>query len=840
MMGLLDKITGSIENRELKKYKVVAQKVTALEEEYAALTDEQLKDKTLQFKKRLAEGQSLEDILPEAFAAASQAAWRTVKMKPFPVQIMGAAVLHEGNIAEMKTGEGKTLAATMPAYLNALTGKGVHIITVNDYLASRDSRWMGQIYEFLGLSVGLNVHGMNPAEKRAAYNADITYGTNNEFGFDYLRDNMVKSRDNLVMRELNYAIIDEVDSILIDEARTPLIISGSSKDSSRLYSQADQFVARLRKETDYTIEEKDRTISLTEEGTAKTEKYFNIENLSDLSNIALRHHVNQALKARYIMKKDVDYVVREGEVIIVDEFTGRLMPGRRYNEGLHQAIEAKEKVKVAGESVTMATITFQNFFRLYNKISGMTGTAKTEEREFESIYGMKVICIPTNKPMIRQDLNDQVYKTEKAKFNAVIEEIKKRHATGQPLLVGTISIEKSEVLSKMLKREGIVHNVLNAKNHEKEAEIVAQAGQRDTVTISTNMAGRGTDIVLGEGVARLGGLHIIGTERHESRRIDNQLRGRAGRQGDAGSSQFFISLEDDLMKMFGSERTLAIANKLGVEDDMPLEANILSKGIENAQKNVEGRNFGSRKYVLQYDDVMNKQREVIYAQRRTVLEGQDISEKINEMIRDVCAGYVHNQLAFTHEDSSPDMEKLEEKFRKEFSVEIKFPLSQDNNALTEIAYEAMMEKRSEREELISHEMMRDIERIILLTVVDNKWMDHIDNMDQLRQGIGLRAYGQQDPVQAYTQEGFEMFEAMNEAIIEETVRVLYNFKLTSAPAPDDSKVPTVSEGGPAVNNTVTKKYVPSPGEKPIAKNAKCPCGSGKKYKQCCGKGLFNN
>lgn len=839
-MGLLDKITGSIENRELKKYKVVAQKVTALEEEYAALTDEQLKDKTLQFKKRLAEGQSLEDILPEAFAAASQAAWRTVKMKPFPVQIMGAAVLHEGNIAEMKTGEGKTLAATMPAYLNALTGKGVHIITVNDYLASRDSRWMGQIYEFLGLSVGLNVHGMNPAEKRAAYNADITYGTNNEFGFDYLRDNMVKSRDNLVMRELNYAIIDEVDSILIDEARTPLIISGSSKDSSRLYSQADQFVARLRKETDYTIEEKDRTISLTEEGTAKTEKYFNIENLSDLSNIALRHHVNQALKARYIMKKDVDYVVREGEVIIVDEFTGRLMPGRRYNEGLHQAIEAKEKVKVAGESVTMATITFQNFFRLYNKISGMTGTAKTEEREFESIYGMKVICIPTNKPMIRQDLNDQVYKTEKAKFNAVIEEIKKRHATGQPLLVGTISIEKSEVLSKMLKREGIVHNVLNAKNHEKEAEIVAQAGQRDTVTISTNMAGRGTDIVLGEGVARLGGLHIIGTERHESRRIDNQLRGRAGRQGDAGSSQFIISLEDDLMKMFGSERTLAIANKLGVEDDMPLEANILSKGIENAQKNVEGRNFGSRKYVLQYDDVMNKQREVIYAQRRTVLEGQDISEKINEMIRDVCAGYVHNQLAFTHEDSSPDMEKLEEKFRKEFSVEIKFPLSQDNNALTEIAYEAMMEKRSEREELISHEMMRDIERIILLTVVDNKWMDHIDNMDQLRQGIGLRAYGQQDPVQAYTQEGFEMFEAMNEAIIEETVRVLYNFKLTSAPAPDDSKVPTVSEGGPAVNNTVTKKYVPSPGEKPIAKNAKCPCGSGKKYKQCCGKGLFNN
>ncbi|MCR4722273.1 MAG: preprotein translocase subunit SecA [Eubacteriales bacterium] len=836
-MGLLDKINQTLEERELRQYRKIAEKVIALESEYSALSDDELKAKTPQFKERISSGETLDMLLPEAFAAAREAAWRVLGMKPFPVQVMGAVVLHEGNIAEMKTGEGKTLVATMPAYLNALSGKGVHIVTVNDYLAGRDSQWMGQIYRFLGLTVGLNVHGLSAEEKREAYNSDITYGTNNEYGFDYLRDNMVKTRDSLVMRELNYAIIDEVDSILIDEARTPLIISGSSRESTQLYNQTDAFAARLTRDRDYTLEEKEHTATLTEEGTAKAEKYFRIDNLSDLENLTLRHHINQALKARFVMKKDVDYVVRDGQVIIVDEFTGRLMPGRRFNEGLHQAIEAKEHVKVAGESVTMATITFQNFFRLYNKISGMTGTAKTEEREFESIYGMKVVCVPTNKPMIRKDLNDQVYKTEKAKFNAVVEEIKRRHATGQPILVGTISIEKSEYLSKLLKRAGIQHSVLNAKNNEKEAEIVAQAGQKDTVTISTNMAGRGTDIVLGEGVRELGGLHIIGTERHESRRIDNQLRGRAGRQGDPGSSQFFISLEDDLMRLFGSETTLSLANKLKIDDDMPLEAGILNKGIENAQKTVEGRNFATRRYVLQYDDVMNKQREIIYAQRREVLEGRDISGLIDEYIEDICAEIVNSDNF--GRDEKADTVKLHDKFLSEYKVDVSFTAGADNEDLIEEAVSAMLSARRKREDTIGSERMRQIERLILLTVVDNNWMAHIDDMDQLRDGIGLRAYGQQDPVQAYTNEGFQMFEQMNDTIREETVRLMYNFRLADEKAPVDRKVPAASAGDrkPA---TVVKKYIPKPGDKPIAKNAKCPCGSGKKYKQCCGKDLFKD
>ena len=830
-MGLFSAIAESLENRELKKYNKKVDKILSLEDKFVALTDDELKAKTDEFKQRLKAGETLDDILTEAFAAVREAARRTLGMMHFPVQLMGGIVLHEGNIAEMKTGEGKTLVATLPVYLNALEGKGVHVVTVNDYLATRDSEWMGKLYSFLGMSVGLIVHGMTQEEKRAAYNADITYGTNNEFGFDYLRDNMVVRAEDLVQRELHYAVIDEVDSILIDEARTPLIISGSGSASTKMYALADSFAARLKAEEDYTLEEKEKTVTLTEEGTAKAEKFFNVENLSDLSNMELLHHINQALKARYIMKRDVDYVVQDGEVVIVDEFTGRFMPGRRYNEGLHQAIEAKEKVRVAKESVTMATITFQNYFRMYSKISGMTGTAKTEEREFNAIYKMEVVSIPTNRPMIRQDLNDVVYKTEKAKFEAVVEEIKRRHSTGQPVLVGTISIEKSELLSKMLKRAGIAHNVLNAKNHEKEAEIIAQAGQKDAVTISTNMAGRGTDIVLGEGVKELGGLHIIGTERHESRRIDNQLRGRAGRQGDPGSSQFFISLEDDLMRMFGSERIQALADKVGMDEDTPLEMGMLSKGIENAQKTVEGRNFGIRKYVLQYDDVMNKHREVIYAQRRQVLEGADISSTIDSMIEEVCKKTVETYTTFADPNEPWDIAKLKERFKTLYGVDIAFAESSEPEEMEQLAIDEMLNAKEQKEQEIGSDEMRQVERIILLKVVDSKWMDHIDNMDQLKQGINLRAYAQTDPVQAYTSEGSAMFDAMNDSIIDETVRLMYNFKLKSIPEPDSSKVPNMSPGEKGANMKVSK-------EGAVPKNAKCPCGSGKKYKQCCGKDLF--
>ncbi len=836
-MGLLNKLAENLDSRELKKYNKTVQNVLSYENEYTELSDIELQSKTNVFKERLSKGETLDDILPEAFATVREASKRKLGMMHFPVQILGGIILHQGNIAEMKTGEGKTLVATLPVYLNALSGKGVHVVTVNDYLASRDAKWMGQVYEFLNLRVGLVVHGMNPSEKKEAYACDITYGTNNEYGFDYLRDNMVVNRSNTVQRPLNYAVIDEVDSILIDEARTPLIISGIGTESTKMYSLSDSFVTRLKNEDDYTVEEKDKTVTLTEEGVKKAESHFRVDNLSDLANMELLHHINQALKARYIMKRDVDYVVNNGEIIIVDEFTGRLMPGRRYNEGLHQAIEAKEHVRVAKESVTLATITFQNYFRMYQKISGMTGTAKTEEREFKTIYNMDVVCVPTNKPMIREDLNDSVYKTEKGKFNAVIEDIKRCHATGQPVLVGTISIEKSELLSKQLNKSGIKHNVLNAKNHQKEAEIIANAGQLGSVTISTNMAGRGTDIVLGDGVVELGGLHIIGTERHESRRIDNQLRGRSGRQGDPGSSQFFISLEDDLMRMFGSERSMALVDKVGLDEDQPIEAKMLTKGIENAQKTVEGRNFGIRKYVLQYDDVMNKQREVIYAQRRRVLEGEDISDTINDMINDVCTRYVNMNTLNAGEDEVWDTDKIEEKFNTTFGVKVSLKTNMEPEQMIDIVCDKMTEARNLKESKIGSEHMRQIERLILLKVVDSKWMDHIDNMDQLRQGINLRAYGQTDPVQAYTQEGFEMFEAMNEAIIEETVRLLYNFELNEVPAPDESKVPTISPG--KTENTVIKKNIQN-SDKPIAKNAKCPCGSGKKYKQCCGKDLFKN
>ncbi len=827
-MGIFNKISEKLDSIELKKYYKTLDKVVSFEETYTQLSDEELKAKTQEFKDRLSNGETLDDLLPEAFATVREVSDRVLHMRHFPVQIIGGIILHEGNIAEMKTGEGKTLVATLPAYLNALSGKGVHIVTVNDYLATRDADWMGQIHKFLGLSVGLIVNGLSFEEKKIAYESDITYGTNNEYGFDYLRDNMVLNKKDIVQRSLNYAIVDEVDSILIDEARTPLIISGSGQESTKLYVLADSFVKKLKNETDYTLDEKAKTATLTEEGVIKAERNFGIENLTDLPNMELLHHINQALKAQYMMKKDVDYVIDNGEIIIVDEFTGRLMPGRRYNEGLHQAIEAKEHVKVARESVTLATITFQNYFRMYDKLSGMTGTAKTEENEFKSIYGMDVVCVPTNKPMIRKDLNDVVFKNERGKFNAVINEIKERHATGQPILVGTISIEKSEVLSSMLKRQGIQHTVLNAKHHQKEAEIISNAGQINAVTISTNMAGRGTDIVLGENVTDLGGLHIIGTERHESRRIDNQLRGRSGRQGDPGSSQFFISLEDDLMRMFGSERTMGLVDKIGLEEDMPIDSGILTKGIENAQKNVEGRNFGIRKYVLQYDDVMNKQREVIYAQRRSVLDGEELTDEIDKMIADTCEKYVMIYTASEESNEEWELDKLSEKLKSYFGITISFPNMTEPEEMTKLALEEIMKRRKEIEDKVGAPQMREIERIILLRVVDSKWMEHIDNMDQLKQGINLRAYGQIDPVQAYTKEGFEMFEEMNDSIIDETVKYLFNFQLNEQPQITSKKMPAMSTNQPGEKQTVKR-------EGQISRNAPCPCGSGKKYKRCCGK-----
>ena len=827
-MGLISKITNKLDSRELKKYYKTLDKVLALEDTYKTLSDEELKAKTAEFRNRITLGETLDDLLPEAFATVRETSSRVLNMRHFPVQIIGGIILHQGNIAEMKTGEGKTLVATLPAYLNALSGKGVHIITVNDYLAARDADWMGKVHQFLGLTVGLIISGMDSSKKKEAYNSDITYGTNNEYGFDYLRDNMVLDKKNMVQRELHYAIVDEVDSILIDEARTPLIISGSGQESTKLYVLADAFAKKLKNEEDYTIDEKAKTVTLTEQGIEKAEQNFKVENLSDIANMELLHHINQALKAQFMMKRDVDYVINDGEIVIVDEFTGRLMPGRRYNEGLHQAIEAKERVKVARESVTLATITFQNYFRMYEKLSGMTGTAKTEEQEFKSIYQMDVISVPTNKPLVRDDMNDVVYKTERGKFNAVVEEIKQRHQTGQPILVGTISIEKSEALSALLKRAKIQHNVLNAKHHQKEAEIISQAGHINAVTISTNMAGRGTDIVLEEGVPALGGLHIIGTERHESRRIDNQLRGRAGRQGDPGSSQFFISLEDDLMRMFGSERTMGLVDRIGLEEDQPIESGILTKGIENAQKNVEGRNFGIRKYVLQYDDVMNKQREVIYAQRRSVLQGEDLSNEIDEMIAAICTKYVYIYTTSENSNEEWDLDTLSERLKEYFGIDITFEKMVEPDEMIQIALEKIMQRRKEIEEKVGTEQMRQVERIILLRVVDSKWMEHIDNMDQLRQGINLRAYGQVNPVQAYTKEGFEMFEEMNDAIIDETVRYLFNFKLKAQPKLEENRPKNISTNAGGSTETIKR-------EGHIARNAPCPCGSGKKYKRCCGK-----
>lgn len=892
MLGLVEKIFGSYSEREVKRLEPIADKVLSYEDQMAKLTDAELRAKTDEFKNRLKNGETLDDILPEAFAVVREAAWRTLKMKHFRVQVIGGIVLHQGRIAEMKTGEGKTLVATLPAYLNALEGKGVHIVTVNDYLAKRDRDWMGKIYEFLGLSVGVILHDMDPEERKKAYAADITYGTNNEFGFDYLRDNMVIYKEDMVQRGLNYAIVDEVDSILIDEARTPLIISGIAEKSTDMYKLADRFVRTLRKDEDYVVDEKAKAVSLTEKGIVKAEKFFGIKNLADIENMEISHHINQALKAHAIMKRDIDYVVKDGQVIIVDEFTGRLMFGRRYSEGLHQAIEAKEGVKVERESKTLATITFQNYFRMYKKLAGMTGTAQTEEQEFRAIYGLDVVVIPTNKPMIRIDHPDVIYKTEEAKFKAVVEDIVEHHKKGQPVLVGTISIEKSEKLSAMLKKRGIPHQVLNAKYHEKEAEIIAQAGRKGAVTIATNMAGRGTDILLGgnpefiakkkmleEGyskeiineaagygpvsseevrkareryfelleeakketekehdeVVKLGGLYIIGTERHESRRIDNQLRGRAGRQGDPGESRFYISLEDDLMRLFGSERVKNMMDSLGIDDDQPIEHKILTKQIEQAQKKVEGINFDTRKHVLQYDDVMNKQREIIYVQRRKVLEGENLKESILEMVKSIIERNVEIYTAGSKYPEEWDIKgllnHLYDMFLEKDSVVIDVDIDRlDKDVLADIIYEEAVRQYEKKEAEIGPEQMREIERIVLLRVVDTKWMDHIDEMDQLRQGIGLRAYGQVDPLIEYKKIAFDMFEDLIQSIQEDTVKFLYHIQINK-----DNMIQREQVAKPVSTNVdAEEKKQPVVKGKKVGRNDPCPCGSGKKYKKCCG------
>ena len=905
-MGLFTKLFGTRSQREIKHIQPVVDRILGLEEEYKNLSEEALKAKTQEFRDRLEQGETLDDILPEAFAAVREAADRVLGMRPYPVQLIGGIVLHQGRIAEMKTGEGKTLVAILPCYLNALTGKGVHVVTVNEYLAKRDSEWMGKVYRYMGLTVGLIIPGMTPAERRVSYAADITYCTNNELGFDYLRDNMAIYKSELVQRGHSFAIVDEVDSILIDEARTPLIISGKGEDSSKLYEMADYFVSTLRKQVfaktedkevqddydcDYFVDEKSRTVSLTASGIAKAERYFGIENLADAENTTVNHHINQAMKARGLMKKDIDYVVKDGQIIIVDEFTGRLMYGRRYNEGLHQAIEAKEKVTVAGESKTLASITFQNFFRLYGKLSGMTGTAMTEEQEFAAIYKLDVVEIPTNKPVARIDHSDIVYKTEMGKFRAIIRQVKECHAKGQPVLVGTISIEKSEILSKLLKREGIPHNVLNAKYHEQEAQIVAQAGHFGAVTIATNMAGRGTDIVLGgnaeymaknelrkagleeeliaeadsyaetdseeilavrsryaellvrfkeqiresaEKVREAGGLFIIGTERHESRRIDNQLRGRSGRQGDPGESLFFLSMQDDLMRLFSSDRVMGMMDSLGLDEDTPIDAKILSNAVENAQKSVESRNFRIRKSVLEYDDVMNTQREVIYAQRKKVLDGEDLQESMLGMLRSLVESNVSSTLGASGGVADEvTLREVLQQFEGIYFPKGSFtvPESLDADTLTDAIYNKALETYEKKEAALTPTVMRELERVVMLRVVDEYWMDNIDAMDDLKQGIALRAYAQHDPVVAYKQEGYEMFQAMITAIREETIRRLFLVQLRSNQEVKREKVAKETAASGTPDGTV--KQQPVRKDKKVGPNDPCPCGSGKKYKKCC-------
>ena len=905
-MGLFDKLFGTRSQREIKRIQPLVDKVLGLEEEYKALSEEALKAKTAEFKERLAKGETLDDLLPEAFAAIREAADRVLGMRPYPVQVMGGIILHQGRIAEMRTGEGKTLVAVLPCYLNALTGRGVHVVTVNDYLATRDSQWMGKVHRYMGLSVGLVVPGMTPAQRREAYAADITYCTNNELGFDYLRDNMALYKQELVQRGHYFAIVDEVDSILIDEARTPLIISGKGEDSSKLYEMADMFVAGLRKQVfaktedkevqddydcDYFVDEKAKTVSLTATGITKAEKFFGVENLADAENATLSHHINQAMKARGIMKRDIDYVVKDGQIIIVDEFTGRLMYGRRYNEGLHQAIEAKEKVTVAGESKTLATITFQNFFRLYDKLSGMTGTALTEAEEFEAIYRLDVVEIPTNRPVARLDRPDVVYKTELGKYRAIINQVAECYKKGQPVLVGTVSIEKSEILSKLLKRTGIPHNVLNAKFHEQEAQIVAQAGKFGAVTIATNMAGRGTDIVLGgnaeylaknelrkgdtpeellqeadsfsetkdpeilairtrykellakykaelaaeaDKVRQVGGLFIIGTERHESRRIDNQLRGRSGRQGDPGESRFYLSLQDDLMRLFSSDRIMNMMDTLGLDEDTPIDAKILSGAVENAQKSVESIHFRSRKSVLEYDDVMNTQREVIYAQRQKVLDGEDLRENMMSMLRGLVDSTVAEVLSVTGGVADAETAKAAyNRFAGIYFPKGSFQLPAGEISQQELA-DTIFEKAKAfydaKEQRYTSAVMRELERVVMLRVVDEYWMDNIDAMDDLKQGIGLRAYGQHDPVIAYKEEGFEMFQAMINAIREETIRRMFLVELK--PTQEVKRQKVAKETGTGATDKTVKKQ-PVRIEKKAGPNDPCPCGSGKKYKKCC-------
>ena len=839
VFNFLTKVFGSKNERELKQIQPLVEKINALEPEVQALQDEQLKARTAEFRQRLDQGETLDDLLPEAFATVREASMRILKMRHFDVQLIGGIVLHQGKIAEMKTGEGKTLAATLPAYLNALSGKGVHIITVNDYLARRDTEWMGHVYRFLGLSVGTIMHGLDDKERLASYGADITYGTNNEFGFDYLRDNMKFDRDSLVQGELNFAIVDEVDSILIDEARTPLIISGPAEKSTDLYYQINSLIPRLSKDTHYTIDEKARSAILSEEGVAKAENLLKVDNIYDPKNIELLHHINQALKAHALFKRDVDYIVKNGEVIIVDEFTGRLMPGRRYSEGLHQALEAKENVKIENENQTLATITFQNYFRMYTKLSGMTGTADTEAAEFKKIYDLDVMVMPTNQPMIRRDAPDAIYKTRKEKYNAALDEIVELHKEGQPVLVGTISIDVSEDFSKKLKKRGIKHTVLNAKNHEKEAEIIAEAGQMGAVTISTNMAGRGTDIVLGEGVTDLGGLHILGTERHESRRIDNQLRGRSGRQGDPGSSRFYLALEDDLLRIFGGERITGIMEKLGMEEGEPIEHNMISRAIENAQAKVEGHNFDIRKQLIEYDDVMNQQREVIYRQRREALAGKSLKDSITEMIRDKAEEIADATVGDEAHAEEWDVKVIKDAVYKQFNFRLNSFNSEtldglNRDGLAELIFEAAEKVYDEREAVIGSDDSRRLERVVMLQTVDSLWKDHLLSMDHLKEGIGLRGYAQQNPLIVYKKEGYELFQDMIRRIQEETLGILYRIQIAEPQRIDDLRQPRQQEMVFSGGGESEKKKPQTRSAGKVGRNVPCPCGSGKKYKKCCG------
>ena len=835
-MGFLEKIFGTYSEREVKKLQLIADKIEALDDSMQSLSDEQLQAKTIEFKDRISKGESLDSLLPEAFAVCREASSRVLGKKHFRVQLLGGMVLHQGRIAEMKTGEGKTLVATLPAYLNALTGKGVHVITVNDYLAKTQMEEMGVLYNFLGLTTGCIIHGITPQQRREAYGCDITYGTNNEFGFDYLRDNMVIHMADRVQRELNLCIVDEVDSILIDEARTPLIISGMGDKSTKFYNVADNFVKTLINEKDFNVDEKASAVLLTDDGIVKAEKYFGIENYADSQNLELQHYVTQALKANYTMKADKDYMVKDNEIVIIDEFTGRLMEGRRYSDGLHQAIEAKEGVKIQRESKTLATITFQNYFRMYAKLSGMTGTALTEENEFREIYNLDVIVIPTNKPVQRIDQSDMVYKNQSGKYKAIVEEIVKSHEKGQPVLVGTASVDKSEYISSLLKKRGIKHQVLNAKYHAQEAEIISHAGELGMVTIATNMAGRGTDIKLGEGVREAGGLKVLGTERHESRRIDNQLRGRSGRQGDPGESIFFISLEDDLMRIFGSEKIQGIIDKLGLEETEAIESKMVTKAIENAQKKVEGNNFDIRKNLLGYDDVMNLQREVIYRQRTEVLEGKNLKEQIEGMIEEVISDAVNSHLSGEVQDIEAEvktlLQYLEEICLPHGIVTVEELADLSNEQIKNKLTETIMNIYKGKEFEFGEEQLREIERVVLLRVVDQKWMDHIDNMDHLKQGMGLRAYKQQDPIQAYQMEGSAMFEEMIEGIKTETVKFLFHVRV-ERPIEREQVAKETSASHGQDDNSLKKE--PIKNDHKFGRNDLCPCGSGKKYKNCCGR-----